>query len=123
MVDEQRDADWRTLTEEVLSGMREWRSAHPKASFAELEVAVEERLSRLRARMLEEAALSGVDETAAGAGAGAGVTCPDCGAASGGLVARGRRARSITVAGNQPVRLERRYSVCPACGVGLFPPR
>ena len=67
--------------------MREWRTVHPKASFAELEVAVEERLGRLRVRPLEDAALSSVGETEAGALAGA--ACPECGSASGGLVSRG----------------------------------
>ena len=121
METERREADWRTATEDVLTGMREWRTAHPKASFAELEVAVEERLGRLRVRLLEDAALGATSET--GAGALTGMACPECGSASGGLEGRGRRARRITVQGNQAVRLAREYGVCPACGVGLFPPR
>ena len=55
----QGQMSWPALTEEVLTGMRAWQTAHPKASFTELEVAVEERLGRLRVRMVEEAALGG----------------------------------------------------------------
>ena len=132
MASESGDAGWRALTEDVLTGMREWRSAHPKASFAELEAAVEERLGRLRVRMLEDAALRGAGKAEAEAEAEAearttsGVLgearCPDCGAGADRLVGRGRKPRTITVTGNQSVRLERGYGVCSTCGVGLFPP-
>jgi hypothetical protein len=47
---------WQVLTEEVLTGMANWRAVHPKASFAEIEAAVDERLGRMRARMLAAAA-------------------------------------------------------------------
>ena len=77
---EQRTLSWQALTEEVLTGMREWHTAHPKASFAELEVAVEERLGRLRVRMLEDAALRGWGVAEGGADGVAGTNCPDCGA-------------------------------------------
>ena len=51
------DARWRVLTEEVITGMQEWRQQHPKATFREIETALDERLARVRARMLEDAAL------------------------------------------------------------------
>ena len=128
MASESGDVEWRALTEDVLTGMREWRSAHPKASFADLEAAVEERLGRLRVRMLEDAALRGAGEAEAEAEARTPsrvlgeARCPDCGATAGRLGGRGRKPRTITVTGNQSVRLERGYGVCSACGVGLFPP-
>lgn len=31
-------------SEEILTGMREWRIAHPKATFAEIQTAVDDRL-------------------------------------------------------------------------------
>jgi predicted RNA-binding Zn-ribbon protein involved in translation (DUF1610 family) len=110
---------WRALSEEVLTGMQEWRAAHPRATFAEIEGEVEAHLSRLRARLLEDAALaSRAAEVAAQEGAERSV-CPDCGQP---LQARGRRTRTVTVRGDQAVHLARSYAVCPACGTGRFPP-
>ena len=54
---ENLDARWDELAEVVMRGMREWRVQHPKATFCEIEAALDERLSRLRARMLEDAVL------------------------------------------------------------------
>jgi hypothetical protein len=43
------DQHWRELSDEVISGMKEWRLQHPRATFREIEAAVDERLARLRA--------------------------------------------------------------------------
>jgi hypothetical protein len=100
--------------------MQDWRTAHPRASFAEIEAAVDERLARVRARMLEEAALASRAADVGALPVAERPRCPDCGQA---VVDRGRHTRTLTVSGNQPVCLERSYAVCPACGAGLFPPR
>jgi len=42
---------WQELALDVLTGMREWRQQHPKATFREIEAALDERMSRLRAQM------------------------------------------------------------------------
>jgi hypothetical protein len=52
------DPSWRKLSEEVLSGMKEWRQARPKAILREIEEAVTERMSRLTARLIQDLALS-----------------------------------------------------------------
>jgi YgiT-type zinc finger domain-containing protein len=98
-----------------MTGLRDWRAAHPRATFAEIEAVVDERLNGMRARMLEDLALA---STAAGV-AGERPACPTCGHA---LQARGAHTRTVTVQGEQAVRLQRQYAVCPACGTGLFPP-
>lgn len=36
-MDEAMEKRWRELSEEVLSGMKEWRLAHPSATFREIE--------------------------------------------------------------------------------------
>lgn len=54
------DQQWQKLSEEVLVGMKERRELHPKATFAEIEAALDERLGRLRARMLQDSALASV---------------------------------------------------------------
>jgi ribosomal protein S27AE len=108
---------WRELSEEVLSGMAEWRVQHPRATFQEIETALDERLDRLRARMLEDAALASAttdwrkgDETA---------KCPQCGQP---LQAAGKHTRHLQTRGRQEVSLTREYGKCPTCGSGLFPP-
>jgi hypothetical protein len=130
MGDEPKATAWRDLEAKLFADLEVWRRAHPRATFAEIEAAVEERLGVLRAELIaQELALRAAAETAgtAEAGAGAGtaegtdaVPCPTCG---GPTQARGPRERSLTVRGNRPVRLRRRYVVCPACGTGHFPPR
>jgi hypothetical protein len=52
------DAQWEQLAEEVMSGMKEWRLQHPKATLREIERALDERLGKMRARMLQDAALA-----------------------------------------------------------------
>ena len=54
---EDLDARWHALSEEVIAGMKEWRLQHPQATFQEIETVLDERLGRLRARMLQDAAL------------------------------------------------------------------
>jgi YgiT-type zinc finger domain-containing protein len=108
------EAEWQALSEEVYSGLADWRAAHPRATFAEIEAAVEERLAGLRARLLERAALA-----SAATDLSERPPCPTCGGA---VHARGTRTRCLTVTGDQIVALERTYAVCPQCGTGLFPP-
>lgn len=116
---EDLDARWHALSEEVMTGMRDWRAQHPKATFREIEVALDERLGRLRARMLEDALLvsraadwEATDHEPP--------ICPQCGAV---LQPRGREQRTLTTHYDQALTLERRYAVCPRCEAGLFPPR
>ena len=111
------DARWHELAEEVMSGMKEWRLQHPRATMKEIEQALDERLGRMRARLLQDAALA---STAAEIGAGEErPVCPQCGKE---LAARGRDIRELTTQHNQVLRLERSYGVCPQCGEGFFPP-
>jgi hypothetical protein len=108
-------APWAHVVEEVVTGMRDWRSAHPTATFADLEVAVEERLGVLRARLLEEAALA-YDAAADAADA---PLCVLCGAP---LAVRDTPARTLRITGDQRVHLTGPYLTCTGCGRGLFPP-
>lgn len=110
---------WRELAQEVFSGMKDWRLGHPKATFREIETALDERLARVRARMLQDAALASASADLRLGGADW-PTCPTCG---GRLERRAAETRDLTVQNDQTVRLTRRYAVCSACGAGLFPPR
>src|SRR6266511_2582792 len=52
------EGQWRELAEGVITGMTEWRQQHPRATLAEIEAALDARLARLRAQMLQDAALA-----------------------------------------------------------------
>ena len=47
---------WEEQGEEIFAAVAHWRVAHPKATLAEIEHAVDEQMNRLRARMIEQAA-------------------------------------------------------------------
>jgi NADH pyrophosphatase NudC (nudix superfamily) len=115
---EDLDARWHALSEEVMTGMKDWRVQHPKATFREIEAALDERLARLRARMLEDATLvsRATDWEATDTDR---PVCPQCGTA---LQARGRETRTLTTHYDQALQLERRYAMCPRCQAGVFPP-
>ena len=110
---------WQGVADEVFSGMAEWRVQHPRATLAEIEHAVDERLAGLRARLVEDVALRSARAELAALPAGERPVCAQCGTI---LEARGKKTRRLTTRHNQVVRLERSYAVCPTCGGGLFPP-
>lgn len=112
-----RSAD--ALSNEILSGMREWRLQHPDATITELEAALDQRWYRLRARMLQELAL---EREAANwhTTATDRPSCPDCGRA---LIRRGRQPRHLKTHGDHTLTLMRSYGYCPTCKKGHFPPR
>jgi len=108
---------WQELSFEMMSGMAEWRMQHPKAQLREIEAALDERIERVRAKMLEEAAL--LSEAREWEEKEGGPTCPDCGEV---LEGRAKGERNLQTHGGQNIRLERQYGVCPKCGQGFFPP-
>ena len=114
------EARWRQLAEEVITGMTEWRGQHPRATLTEIETALDERLTQVRARMLEDVALN---SAAANVASQEETERPQCAACGTSLEARGQEVRELRTVGNQRLRLRRTRAVCPTCGVGLFPPR
>ncbi len=118
-------AQWDALAAEAFVGIKEWRLQHPKATFREIEVAIDERLSVLRARMLQDVALASAAAAVAEAPPVARPACPVCtarGPGTGRLEVRGRHPREVTVTYGQTVTLSRDYAVCAECGTGFFPP-
>jgi len=110
------DREWEKLAREVVSGMKEWRIQHPRATWKELEEALDQRLNRMRARLLEDMALA--SEAARLQEEGARARCPQCGEP---LASRGKRKRRLQTNGGEEIVLERRYGVCPTCQAGIFP--
>lgn len=88
-----------------------WRSIHPKATLAEIEVAVEEQLEHVRTQLIGEQTQAGFTEEHP--------ACRRCGTT---MKPQARTTRTLLLRGNQPLDLERSYVVCPSCGEGLFPP-
>ena len=113
------DARWQQEAEDVMSGVRDWRVQHPRATFREIEAAVDERLAKMRARMLQDAAMASAVAQIGEAPVEERPTCPRCGQVLG---PRGEEERTLTTNHNQTITLKRSYAVCPACDAGLFPP-
>ena len=110
---------WQELAEEAFTGMTRWRAAHPTATWAEIEAALDERLAVLRGRMLQDAAQASAAADFRGVSAAGRPRCPDCGEP---LLAVGQETRHLTTTHDRPLTLERTAARCPACGAGLFPP-
>lgn len=107
------ESAWQQMADDAFAHLRQWRTAHPTATFAEIEAATDAHLAAVRARLLRDVALASAAVTTP-------VTCPACGAR---MQARGKETRTLVTAHAQAVPLTRARTVCPACGVGLFPPR
>ena len=118
------EREWAALSEEVLSGMANWRAQHRRATLSESETELDTRLARMRVRLLERVAQQSAattwrqptsdQEDAAPRG-------PHCGALR---EPRGRPRRRVRTSGGPEVALDREYreyGVCPQGGQGLFP--
>lgn len=114
------EAHWQQLTEEVITGMKEWRLAHPKATFKEIETALDEKLAKVRARMLQDVAMSSRAADLRGRPEKEREGCPQCGHP---LVYQGEETRRLTTHYNQTIQLDRSYALCPLCGTRVSPPR
>jgi ribosomal protein S27AE len=110
---------WNELAEDVMTGMAEWRVQHPRATFRQIETALDERLARMRARMLQDLALASSAADWDQAPEHERPLCPQCGQP---LERESKHTRHLQTQGGQDLSLERRYGSCPACGAGLFPP-
>lgn len=120
MWDKEAEARWQRLTEEVITGMKEWRLAHPRATLKEIEAALDEKLAKVRARMLQDLALASRAADLRSGAAKEPIGCPRCGHP---LAHQGEEERSLTTHYNQAIQLNRSYALCPICGTRVFPPR
>lgn len=120
MAGEVDEAGWAELSGQVQGELAAWRRAHPRATLTEIEAATTAALQQLQARYLRDLVAASPSADLAAQPAEARPRCPACGGA---LEARGRQARAVLTPGQvAPVRIERSYAVCTACGAGLFPP-
>jgi hypothetical protein len=101
-----------------LLGMSQWRKEHPKATWAEIEAAVDEQMNQVRAQLLQDLVQMGEGEDWRKIPPGERPQCATCGEP---LSARGEQTRWIQTTGGQAVKRTRTYGTCPACGGGFFP--
>jgi hypothetical protein len=111
---------WQELSQTVTAEMGAWRQAHPKATLRAIELELDARLHRMRARMLEDLALT---SSAADWATVPAEEVPHCPACAHPLHDTGSKPRTLQTHGGQALTVARPYGVCPACGAGLFPPR
>ena len=100
-------------------GMTQWRKEHPKATWAEIEAAVDERINQLRAQLIQDVVQMGEAEEWSAIPEEERPRCATCGKP---LWARGKQTRWLQTNGGEAIKLTRMYGACPACGVGFFPP-
>jgi hypothetical protein len=115
----ERDAAVAQALAALAAEVARWEQTHPCATLSEAEGALDAALARTRADLLAGWAYAQPSARLAGQPAARRPTCPDGGTV---LVAAGRHRRRLTLAGDQPLELERDYAGCPQCGRGLFPP-
>ena len=104
---------------DIVTDMAAWRAAHPHATPAEIEAALDARIAALRTHLLTETVAASPLTDWSTTPAAQRPTCPHCGAT---LRPRGTRKRQLHTQGGELV-LDRTYGVCPACGALVFPPR
>lgn len=105
---------WRARYERLTAEMVEWRKAHPRATFNEIEEELDRRMNQLRAEMAGDIAeVTEVDVEE-------GPVCPACGQRA---QLRGKKRRRLRTQGGEEVELERHHAICPHCGGAFFPPR
>lgn len=113
---EELDQQWQQQNQKASKAIARWRKEHPKATFAEIEAAVDKELDQVRARMIEDVAQAqpsaDVEQTAR--------TCPQCGER---MHVRGKHQRTFQTRGGQDVTLTRDFQSCPSCGYSFSPPR
>ena len=110
---------WSEDAGSVWVGLADWRAAHPKATFREIEAELDVRLNQVRARVLADLALASAAADVQAASRAERPRCATCGTV---LQARGASDRTVLTQGGAEVRLERSYATCPRCGGGSFPP-
>jgi hypothetical protein len=112
---------WAGLAATVESELVGWRTAHPRATLAEIEAAVQEALSRLQARYLTDLVQA---SAAAHLRATPPAERPGCATCGGALQpVGGLQERLLLTPGQaEPLRVQRQYGECPTCASGSFPP-
>ena len=85
-------------------GMTQWRKEHPKATWAQIEAAVDERINQLRAQLIQDVVQMGEAEEWSAIPQEERPRCATCGKPLG---ARGKRTRWLQTNGGEAIKLTR----------------
>jgi hypothetical protein len=106
---------WLAEAADRFAALDAWRQTHPRATWTEIEAAIDAQLGPLRAQMLGETAVA----SDAADLQGERPVCAGCGTV---LVAGGKHRRRLRGEHDIALEMDRTYARCPACRTGLFPP-
>jgi predicted RNA-binding Zn-ribbon protein involved in translation (DUF1610 family) len=95
----------------LLARIRAWRTAHPQATFADIEREAMRQTAALEAELI----VAALDPVAADEAP----VCPDCGRS---MARNGTHTRTITTSHAERVVLTGSRFRCSVCGTELFPP-
>jgi RNase P subunit RPR2 len=109
----------RQMSLEILTDLKKWRRAHPRATYVQIEDEVHKRLMQLEARLIESAVEQSQSREWGRGSEREAVLCSKCATP---LQARGKQKRTFQGNGGENVTLSRTYGTCPKCGESLFPP-
>lgn len=117
----QRDPHEMGMSEELmlLTGMKEWRQQHPRATLREIEEAMDERLAKLRAGMLEELVKMSPQADWSQGPEEQRPRCERCGEL---LESRGKRRRWLQTSGGKPRPTRPQLWDLPPVWAGSFSP-
>ena len=110
---------WQELFSEASEEVSQWRTEHPRASFTSIENEVDEKLAKVRAKMIEELVLESKMSNLKQLKVEERPKCVGCG---GPIMANGRQKRKLITNHEQVVELERSKGYCRGCRVSYFPP-
>jgi len=108
------------MSTEILTDIKEWRRAHSKATYVEIEDEVHKRMMQLEAQIIEGAVEASSNRVWGRGSEHEAALCPKCTVP---LQARSKQKRTLQGNGGESVTLNRTYGTCPKCGESLFPPR
>jgi len=109
----------RHMSTEIVTDIKTWRQAHPRATYVEIEDEVHQRMMQLEARLIEGAVEESPSREWRRGSEHEATLCPTCATP---LQARGKHKRTVQGNGGQRVTLCRTYGTCSTCGESLFPP-
>ena len=123
-VDEGIENNWTRLAEGMMLEIRELRGLHPKATFTEIEEAIDRLMAKARAQFIQDVALASKARNIRRESEADRPRCSERDSRLG-VVADWRAGeeavRRLSISHGQSVELRRGRGVCPACGAGFFP--
>lgn len=118
-MDEDQEKQWRERSEDVLSGRKEWRMVHPKATVRESEDAASARMRRREAQRVQGSAVARSQRSCSQRPEEAHLRCRVCDLRR---HERGEHTRTVQGKGGNDITRKRASGTCPLYGAGLFPP-